>query len=112
MRKSKIGEDFGIKGEDIIRMIPDMGYCFASDLITKGGCNVRYMYREIPDDKYDSGWRFFSGLEDQDFVDNPSNIHIYDVNTIANYDKSIIPYLSSEVGSEFLKDDNNRFVKV
>jgi hypothetical protein len=31
------------------------------------------------------------------------NHGVYDVNTIANYDRSIIPYLSSPVGSVFEK---------
>ena len=51
------------------------------------------MYREAPDSKQDSGWRFFSGEESQEYVDNPDNLSIYDVNTIANYDTAIVEYL-------------------
>ena len=40
-------------------------------------------------------------MESQEYVNNPDNIGIYDVNTIANYDCSIIPYLNSSFGVEF-----------
>ncbi|HZP59545.1 MAG TPA: DUF2185 domain-containing protein [Opitutaceae bacterium] len=51
--------------------------------------------------KADSGWRFFSGEEDQAYVDDSSHTMIYDVNTIANYDPAIIPYLTAPFGSAF-----------
>jgi len=92
---------FQLEGKDIQQIIPNMGYCFATKKITMEGMKIGYMYREVPDDHSDSGWRFFSGTENQDYVDDPSNIQIYDVNTIVNYDKAIIPYLHSPIGSEY-----------
>jgi hypothetical protein len=75
-----------------------MGGCVATDKITVDGEVVDYMYREESGYEMDSGWRFFSGTEDQDYVDNAANSAIYDVNTIANYDRAIIPYLDLPVG--------------
>ena len=40
------------------------------------------MYKEEPDNDVDSGWRFFSGFETDEYVNNPKNIEVYDVNTI------------------------------
>jgi len=77
-----------------------MGGCLATDKITVDGLKVIYMYREESDFDEDSGWRFFSGTEDQDYVDDPDNTMIYDVNTIANYDTAIIPYLNLPNGTE------------
>ena len=62
--------------------------------------HIGYMYREQSDEPLDSGWRFFSGTESQEYVDNPNNTMIYQVNTIANYDRAIIPYLNLPYGSE------------
>lgn len=59
------------------------------------------MYREEPSDRDDSGWRFFAGTEDEQYVNDPKNVEIYDVNTIANYDPEIIPLLDSPIGSAF-----------
>ena len=93
-------KNFKLKADEILELIPKMGGCFATDKITIEGMQVKYMYREEPDDKIDSGWRFFSGTEDQSYVDNPDNLMIYDVNTIANYDNAIIQYLDCSIGTE------------
>jgi hypothetical protein len=70
------------------------GGAFASNLVAKERRKVRYMYREQPDDNWDSGWRFFSGTEDQAYVDNPSNLGIYALSTIAEIDPDIVPLLN------------------
>ncbi|MDI9880644.1 DUF2185 domain-containing protein [Flectobacillus longus] len=95
-----------MKAEEFIDLIPPMGFCCATDKITVDGMNVGYMYREEPEDKMDSGWRFFSGTENQEYVDDPNNTMFYHVNTIANYDKAIIPYLNLPFGTslERVKD--------
>lgn len=84
-----------------------MGGCIASDKITVDGQEVGYMYRVEPEFKHDSGWRFFSGTEDQNYIDDANNLKIYDVNTIANYDEAIISYLSLPAGTELerIKDE-------
>ena len=97
---------FKLAPHDIKKLIPNMGYCFASNKITCEKYGVGYMYRETPTDKYDSGWRFFAGVEEQEYIDNPNNFQIYDVNTIANYDEAIIPYLDSDIGNEYVRIDN------
>ncbi|WP_409456186.1 DUF2185 domain-containing protein [Tamilnaduibacter salinus] len=79
------------------------GACFATDMITVEGEPVRFMYREHPDNDVDSGWRFMSGYESDQYMENANNHGIYDVNTIANYDPSIIPFLDAEVGLAFEK---------
>lgn len=91
---------FRIKEDSIKRLINSVGGCMATDKITVDGELVDFMYREQPDFDSDSGWRFLSGTETQDYADNPSNWEIYDSNTIANYDKAIIPYLNLPIGTE------------
>ncbi|ESU20217.1 hypothetical protein FSS13T_27460 [Flavobacterium saliperosum S13] len=93
-------KNFKLKANEIIELVPAMGGCFATDKITVEGMEIGYMYREESEEEIDSGWRFFSGTEDQDYVDNPNNTMIYNINTIANYDKTIIPYLAYPYGSE------------
>ena len=66
------------------------------------------MYREEPDNRIDSGWRFFAGTESQEFVDNAENLSLYDVNTIANDDPDIIPLLDSPFGCAFEKEPGSR----
>ncbi len=71
------------------------------------------MYREKTDRDLDSGWRFMSGFESKEYMDNPDNHGVYDVNTIANYDPDVIPFLNSPVGSAFeRRNGTGNFVPV
>ena len=71
---------------------------------------VGFMYRDEPDNEIDSGWRFFSGEETQEYADQAENFEVYDVNTIANYDPSIIDHLDAPIGSAFGRGDNGELV--
>ena len=102
-------KSFKLSKDQIKKLIESIGACYASDHITVDGLLVGYMYRETPDFVEDSGWRFFSGSEDQEYVDNPDNLMIYEVNTIANYDPAIIPYLNMEIGTELERQRDNTF---
>ena len=86
--------------------------CMASDKITKEGFKVGYMYREQPSEgKPDSGWIFMAGNEDEEYMENPDNFHIFAINTICNYDSDIIPYLQSEIGTSYIRVDDKKFEK-
>jgi len=95
---------FALPAEKIVRLVPPQGHCFATDMITVHGRMVGYMYRESPDNDSDSGWRFFAGDEAQEYIDDPENLNLYDVNTIVNYDREIIPYLAEPIGSAYERD--------
>ena len=95
-----INKKFKLSAEQIIQLTVPMGGCIATDKITVDGELVDYMLRTEPIHDMDSGWQFFSGTEDQDYIDNADNSAIYDVNTIANYDRTIIPYLDLPIGTE------------
>lgn len=85
--------------------------CIVSDMITRGGYKVGYMYREVPTNGVpDSGWRFLAGIEDPEYMNNSLNHHVFHLNTICNYDKDIIPYLKSPIGSSFIRIDSNSFI--
>ena len=94
-------KQFKIPGDQIKPLAEGRGGCYATDMITVEGRKVSYMYREKPEFAEDSGWRFFSGKESQEYLDDSGHTAIYDVNTIANYDQAIIPHLDAPVGSAF-----------
>jgi hypothetical protein len=81
------------------------GGCIATDMITVEGRKVRFMYRKEPDNDVDSGWCFTAGSESDEYMDDAANLAIYDVNTIANYDPDIIPFLDAPIGSAFERED-------
>lgn len=94
---------FFIPKDRIQTLLPPMGGCYATDRIMVDGAKVGYMYREPPNYPEDSGWRFFAGGESSEYVDDPCHTGIYDVNTVANYDPDIIPYLHTAALCAFEK---------
>jgi hypothetical protein len=104
---------FKLRADQIHLLAAGRGSCIATDMITVGGHEVGFMYREEPTEELDSGWRFTAGFESEDYMDDPSNLEVYDVNTIANYDPAIIPYLDAPHGSAFERQpESQRFVEV
>jgi hypothetical protein len=97
-------KNFKLLADDIIPLATGRGGCIATDMITVEGRKVAFMYRETPDNDIDSGWRFMSGYESEEYMDEPDNHGVYDVNTIANYDVDIIPFLDAPVGSAFERE--------
>lgn len=89
-------------------MVPDYGACVATDHIMVDGLRVGWMYREEPHAEVDSGWRFFSGAESEAYLDDPDHSGIYAVNTVANYDPEIIPFLDEPLGSAFERGPDGR----
>lgn len=104
-------KEFRLKADQIRSLVCGYGSCLATDRITVDGERVGYMYREAPRDRDDSGWCFFAGDESQEYVDNSSNLAIYNVNTIANYDPEITQYLDSPPGTAWARDSAGKFVK-
>lgn len=104
-------KQYKLQADEIRTLVSDRGGCYATDHITVDGRRVGYLYREHPDETWDSGWRFFSGAESDEYANDPANVAIYDVNTIANYDPEIIPLLDAPYGSAFARDKRSgRFV--
>lgn len=105
-------KQFFISREKIQQLIPDIGYCIATDKIMVEGAKVGFMYREYPDNKGDSGWRFLAGDETQRYLDDSQNSGLYKVNTVANYDGAIIPYLYLPYNTELIRIDNSDEFKI
>ena len=66
-------KNYKLKAEEIVQLIGPMGGCIATDKITFEGELVDYMIHEEPRNDIDSGWQFFSGTDDQEYIDNPNN---------------------------------------
>ena len=101
-----------LKGEDIKPLLEWEGPsgCIATDKITVEGFKIGYMYREKPNPKYpDSGWRFFQGEESNEYIKDVKNSGIYALNTICNFDPSIIPLLKSPYGVCYYRDKMGTF---
>jgi hypothetical protein len=107
-----MAKTFKIPAGQIRDIATGHGGCIATDRITVDGQRVGFMYREQPQEEVDSGWRFMAGDEPEEYMDDPDNHEVYDVNTIANYDPDIVPFLEAPIGSAFERSDDDAFVEV
>lgn len=112
IKKEKIMSDkkYKLNAQDIKKMIDiDLG-CLATDRITVEGCLIGWMYREKPSQSFpDTGWRFFSGDETEEYLSDSQNIGIYKINTICNYDAKIIPYLDLPYDTKLYRKEDGTF---
>lgn len=99
-----MNERFRLRAEEIAPLATGRGACIASNMITQDGRAVAFMYRQAATDAGDSGWVFLSGHESDAYMNDPANLALYDVNTIANYDRDIIPFLDAPIGAAFERE--------
>lgn len=79
------------------------GGCLCTDRVMVDGAPIGYFSRGEPMDPMDSGWSFFAGDETDAYLADTSRTGVYDVNTVANYDPAITPFLEAPVGSAFIR---------
>lgn len=95
---------YAIPTEEIKTLISSQEGCIVSDRIMVDGCKVGFCYREEPaPDQPDSGWRFLSGDETEEYLGDPGHADVYGLNTLCNYDPDVIALLDAPVGSAFLR---------
>jgi len=108
-----MAKKYKLSADEIKPLVANGGSCIATDRITVEGLKVRFMYREEPMSSTDSGWRFLSGFESDAYMEKAGNHGLHELNTLANYDPTIIPLLDAPVGSAFEKKEaTDHFVEV
>lgn len=88
-------------------MNKDFGFVMATEMLIKEKRPVKFMYRETPDQPGDSGWRFFCGEEDDEYLSCPEHIGIYDIKTVLSCSSDILDLLSSEIGACYGRDNGS-----
>jgi len=89
------------------QLVPKGIKCVVSKRISKVGKPILYMTRDNPVEQTDSGWTFLSGEEldfDEQFMENGANFQMYELNTVANVDPSVVPLLNTIPGAAFERD--------
>jgi len=74
---------------------------------------LKWLVREVSVNPQDNGWRFFSAIDDETYLDDPGNLQVVSFNSVADIEPAIIPILHLPVGSdlELVRDESGvRFV--
>lgn len=87
--------------EKLVEFIENAGGCVVSKNIIEGKGKLKWLVREKSVDvAVDNGWRFFSDIDDDEFVNNVENMIVCDFNTIANIEPAILSIYYLPVGSD------------
>ncbi|MGF6906334.1 DUF2185 domain-containing protein [Fusobacterium sp. PH5-44] len=79
----------------------NIGALLVSKMIIEENKKPRFMYREKPMNANDSGWRIFSGYENEEYTDNEENIGIYSPESLIKIDSTLIDILKKGLGSVY-----------
>ncbi|NVO85211.1 DUF2185 domain-containing protein [Hymenobacter terrestris] len=105
--------DFKIDSRGFEMLISHTCTCAATDKIVVDRLSVGYMRRDEPVADNDSGWQFLWGFETEEYLDDLDNSALYKLNTIANLDKAIIPYLDYPIGTQLERvEGSDEFIEV
>jgi hypothetical protein len=66
---------------------------------------IKFLYREKPDNKGDSGWRMFTGSEDDDYANDPQNIKMIKVGYLLDKDPSLLEPLKNGYNVAYERDN-------
>ncbi len=93
-----------------IALLPHNGGCIVSKRVADGE-EIGYMYRdESPSTEWaDTGWRFFVGDEDEDYVENADNFSIWSLNDVCNVEPEVLGYVEAQPGDAFGRDENGKW---
>lgn len=103
---------FKIPREELKTFVCGKGLCMAPDTVLVDGIPVALVYRVMPSSLYDSGWRFFTGTESDDYLANSRYNGIYDLNTVVNYCPETLSLLDSPPYSAFRRDESGEWINI
>lgn len=84
----------------ITEFIKDAGACITSKHIINGTGSLKWAVRGESVNSVDNGWRFFSTIDDDEYINNPNNLVVCDFNTVAEIEPAIIAIYLFPVGSD------------
>ena len=105
-------KNFKIPREQLKRYVRGMGLCIAPDTVVVDGIPVCLVYRVMPSSMHDSGWRFFTGTESDDYLSNARCNGVYDLNTVINYCPEILPLLNEPPYTAYRRNDKNEWINI
>lgn len=82
----------------------NIGIVLVSNKILEAKETPGWMYRESTDRDGDSGWRVFSGNEDDSYLSNPANFKLISADSLILIDDSLKANLLAPVGYSFEKN--------
>ena len=91
----------------VVKFIPNAGGSIVSKNILNHKGQLKWCVREESVNDVDNGWRFFSDIDTEDYLNKADNMCICDFNTIANIEPAILSIYNCQVGTDVELIKNN-----
>ena len=86
--------------------------CIVTNTVAKQGEPVGFLYREAPVFENDSGWRFFSSDETDEYTDDPDNFSVVSLSEITQSNPAIAALITQPEGSAWEIGEDGEFQAV
>lgn len=105
------GNDDKYPGNDLVEKY--FARCFASNKIFRDKEPVAVLFREAPEVPEDSGWRFFTGTETEEYMASPESMVFVSLGAVLRAGDAFVELLEAPVGSYFeLNEETGQFEAV
>jgi len=83
-----------------MEFLKNPGGCVVSNNIINKKGNLKWCVREESLNKVDNGWRFFSDVDTEEFLNIAENMSVWDFNTIAEVEPAILLIYDMPIGTD------------
>ena len=93
------------------KYVENAGSCIVTKSLLNGESNFRWLFREEPLDNIDTGWLAFGDSDNDDYVNDPKNLTVVDLNTLINIEPTILNVYEMPVGTDliFIEEDGEKY---
>ena len=93
------------------KYVENAGSCIVTKSLLNGESNFRWLFREEPLDNIDTGWMAFGDSDNDEYVNDPKNLSVVDLNTLINIEPTILNVYEMPVGTDliFIEEDGEKY---
>ena len=93
------------------KYVENAGSCIVTKSILNGETKFRWLFREEPLNNIDTGWMAFGDSDNDDYVNDPKNLTVVDLNTLINIEPTILNVYEMPVGTDliFIEEDGDKY---
>ena len=93
------------------KYVENAGSCIVTKSILNGETKFRWLFHEEPLNNIDTGWMAFGDSDNDDYVNDPKNLTVVDLNTLINIEPTILNVYEMPIGTDliFIEEDGDKY---
>lgn len=93
------------------KYVENAGSCIVTKSILNGETKFRWLFREEPLNNIDTGWMAFGDSDNDEYVNDPKNLTVVDLNTLINIEPTILNVYEMPIGTDliFIEEDGEKY---